>query len=584
MQITVIDLTANKLPGVFVSLLLFFFVLGHAACTDSRPVTEAIAAAETSRRLPTTAAVASAHPLATQAGTEILEMGGNAFDAAVAVSAALGVVEPYSSGLGGGGFYLLHRESDQMQIMIDGREVAPMAATHDMYLDEKGDPIPRLSVDGPMAAGIPGLPAALVHIADKYGRLSLEQSLAPAIRYAQDGYPVTPRLRLGLQFKRDLIAASEAASQVFLRDGQVPELGTVIKQPALGETLRLLTKNGADGFYRGELAQKLVTGNRDAGGIWTLEDLAGYRVIERPPVVAEYKGVRVVTAPPPSSGGVVLVNTLNILSTFDLENMDPMTAKHLLIESMRRSYRDRAEYLGDPDFVDIPMRKLLHPYYAAGQRISIRFDRATPSDLLPGILPAGSGGTDTTHFSILDKEGNRVGGTQSINFWFGSGFMPPDTGVLLNNEMDDFSLKPGVPNGYELVGADANAIAPGKRMLSSMTPTFLESERGIAILGTPGGSRIISMVLLSSLAWVDGADAKEMVELRRFHHQYLPDQIFYEPGAMSESEKRSLQERGHELKESERLYGNMQAITWDFETGVVRAASDPRGEGEGLVY
>lgn len=565
------------LSRVLVPLLSFFFILGNAACADSQPTVQA-------PLKPTTAAIASAHPLATQAGTEILAMGGNAFDAAVAVSAALGVVEPYSSGLGGGGFYLLHRESDQMQVMVDGREVAPSAATRDMYLDTQGNPIPRLSADGPLAAGIPGVPAALVHIAKEYGRLPLKQSLGPAIRYALEGYPVTPRLRLGLQFKRDLIAQSDAASQVFLRDGEAPELGTLIMQPALAKTLRLLAERGAEGYYRGELARKLVSGIREAGGIWTLEDLASYKVVERAPVVVEYKNIRVVAAPPPSSGGVVIANTLNILSGFDLHSLDAVTSKHLIAESMRRSYRDRAEYLGDPDFVEIPMLKLLHPYYAAGQRMSIRFDRATPSDLLPGILPAGSEGADTSHFSVLDQEGNRVAGTQSINFWFGSGFMPPNTGVLLNNEMDDFSVKPGVPNGYELVGADANAIAPGKRMLSSMTPTFLESERGVAILGTPGGSRIISMVLLASLAWVDGADAQEMVELRRFHHQYLPDLIFYEPGALSESEKQGLQERGHPLRQSERLYGNMHAITWDFETGIVQAASDPRGEGEGLVY
>ncbi len=549
-----------------------------AACAQGEAVQER------TERAPSRAAIASAHPLASEAGTEILARGGNAFDAAVAVSATLGVVEPYGSGLGGGGFFLIHRVADLREVMVDGREVAPGAATHDMYLDEHGDPIPRLSMDGPLAAGIPGLPAALVHIAEKYGTMPLAETLAPAIRYAREGFADKPSIRLGLSFKRDLLSKSPDAAAVFLRGGDVPELGDIIRNPVLAGTLEKLAEEGFDGFYRGETAERLVADVRANGGIWTLEDLATYRVVEREPIVAQYKGIRIVTAPPPSSGGVVLVNSLNILSSYELDRLDPVTSKHLVTEAMRRAYRDRAEYLGDPDFVAIPMARLLHPFYADGQRVSIRFDRATPSDLLPGIIPAGAEGTQTTHFSVLDQAGNRVAGTQSINFWFGAGFMPAGTGVLLNNEMDDFSLKPGVPNGYELVGADANQVAPGKRMLSSMTPTFLHSDKGLAIMGTPGGSRIISMVLLATLAFEDGARAQQIVRLPRYHHQYLPDYILYEPDALTPQEKEGLARRGHALKESERRYGNMQVITWDYETGEVQAASDPRGEGEGLVY
>jgi len=345
-----------------------------------------------------------------------------------------------------------------------------------------------------------------------------------------------------------------------------------------------MAAKGAAGFYDGDVAARLVAGARAAGGIWTREDLRSYRVVEREPVVGEYRGMRVIAASPPSSGGVALINALGMLAGYQLETLQPVTAQHLVIEAMRRAFRDRAEYLGDPDFVDVPVEQLTHPFYAAGQRASIRFDKATPSAALPGILPAGAKGTETTHFSVMDADGNRVGASLSLNFWFGSGFMAPGTGVFLNNEMDDFSIKAGVPNGYQLVGADANKIVPGKRMLSSMTPTFLESERGIAILGTPGGSRIISMVLLASLAWHQGASAEEMVSLPRYHHQYLPDVVSFEPDSIAAERQAALVGLGHELKALTRPYGNLQVVTWDYQSGEVEAASDPRGEGEGRVY
>lgn len=533
---------------------------------------------------PGRAAVASAHPAATQVGHDILDAGGNAFDAAVAVSAALGVVEPTGSGLGGGGFWMLHFVEDGRAVMVDGREVAPGAASRDMYLDADGNPVPRLSKDGVLAAGIPGNPAALAHISEKYGRLSLEEALAPAARLARSGFEVDPRLQAGIRFKKDLLSRFPHSARIFLADGEVPEVGHVIRQPELAVTLERLARQGADGFYRGATAESLVAGVRAAGGLWTLEDFAAYRVKERAPVVINYRGVRIVTAPPPSAGGVALANVFNILNGFELDELDRTTRIHVVVESMRRAYRDRAEFLGDPDFVPMPLERLTHPYYAAGQRASIRLDRATPSDALPGILDAGGKGMQTTHFSVLDAEGNRVAASMSLNFWFGSGFTDPGTGVVLNNEMDDFSVKPGVANGYQLVGAAANAIEPGKRMLSSMTPTFLESDRGIAILGTPGGSRIISMVLLSTLAWIDGADAATMAALPRFHHQYLPDQIFHEPDALDAELKAALSGLGHTLVESRRRYGNMQVVTWDFATGEVSAASDPRAGGESLVY
>jgi gamma-glutamyltranspeptidase/glutathione hydrolase len=424
---------------------------------------------------PDAAAVASAHPLATAAGLEIMSQGGNAFDAAVAVSAALSVVEPYGSGLGGGGFWLLSRASDDLTTMVDGREVAPGAAHEDMYLDADGNPIRGASINGPLAAGIPGLPAALVHIATRYGRLPLKASLAPAIRYAEEGFAAYPRMTMGLSFRADTFAASPAAMAVFMPDGKPPTADTIIRQPDLANTLRALADRGFDGFYRGAVAKRLVKGVREAGGIWTRKDLASYQVVERQPLKGRYQGVDVITAAPPSSGGVAIINMLNMLSGYDLANLQGVGSRsHLLVEVMRRAYRDRAEYLGDPDFVDMPMQRLLHPFYAAGQIMSLRMDRATPSAELPGIMETpGGGGSHTTHFSLIDNEGNIVAGTQTLNTWYGSAFMPPGTGVLLNNEMDDFSIKAGEPNAYQLIGAAANAIAPGKRMLSSMTPTIL---------------------------------------------------------------------------------------------------------------
>ena len=530
------------------------------------------------------AGIASAHPLATQAGEEILAAGGNAFDAAVAISAALAVVEPASSGLGGGAFWLLHEAKTGRQVVVDAREVAPGAATHDMYLDERGEPRPRLTLDGPLAAGIPGEPAGLAHLARRYGRLPLAKSLAPAIRYAEEGFEVTRAMELGLRFRASGARESAGFAAMFYPNGRPLVAGEQVRFPDLAATLRKLAREGADGFYRGEVASRLVDGVRAAGGIWTLDDLRRYEVVEREPIRSRYRGVTIVSAPPPSAGGVTLTNVLNILGGYDFGRLAPVDRTHLTIEAMRRAYRDRAIYLGDPEFVVMPLERLLSPFYADGQRVSILMDRATPSTQLSGILPEPAGGSDTTHFSVIDRAGNRVAGTLSINTWFGAAFVPPGTGVILNNEMDDFSIKTGVPNGFNLVGTEANSIAPGKRMLSSMSPTFLEGDRGVAILGTPGGSRIISMVLLSALAWHDGADAEQMVALKRYHHQYFPDVVVHEDGAFTPEEIAALEARGHRLERSERSYGNMQVVTWDRATGKVSAASDPRGAGDTTIY
>lgn len=529
----------------------------------------------------TQAGIASAHPLATQAGHAILAAGGNAFDAAVAISASLAVVEPESSGLGGGGFWLLYRASDKHTSMIDGREKAPLAAHRNMYLDDNKEIIPDLSINGPLAAGIPGEPAALAYIAKKYGRLPLNKSLAPAIKYAKKGFKVNNHFHRLMKFRQKAILKSPAANKIFLDKNEVPALGYVIKQPELAKTLSALATKGKQGFYAGTVADKLIKGVKQAGGIWSAKDLQNYQIVERKPIVGQYRGMQITSAAPPSSGGIALITALNILTGYDLGGK-PTVSKHLVVEAMRRAYRDRAVFLGDPDFTPVPVADLTNRHYAAGLRASIRPDQATPSDSLPGVL-ASTGGRHTTHFSVIDKHGNRVSATLSINYPFGSAFVAPGTGVLLNDEMDDFSAKPLTPNAYGLVGGEANAIEPGKRPLSSMSPTFIETDNKVVALGTPGGSRIITMVLLAILDFAQDGTPESMVSLPRYHHQYLPDVIQHEENTFTDNELEILTKMGHEFKQIGRQYGNMQVVLWNKQSNQVFAASDPRGEGQALV-
>ncbi len=529
---------------------------------------------------PPQAAIASAHPLATDAGHEILARGGNAFDAAVAVAAALAVVEPWNSGLGGGGFFLLHRARDGFETMIDARERAPLAASRDMYL-RNGQPLAALSIDGALAAGIPGTPAALVHLAEKYGRLPLKQTLAPAIRFARDGFAVTPPYsKILLRQHMRLTDHFPEAVRIYLKEGLVPAPGDIAKQPELAQTLQQLADNGRAGFYGGVTAKRLVQGVRAAGGIWSLKDLADYRVVERAPVRGKYRGIRITSASLPSSGGVVLVQMLNLLHDFDLDAMPKVHRAHTMIEAMRLAYRERARHLGDPDFVRVDVTRLLSPDYTAELGKEMRAPQPAAADVPAKV----TGGANTTHFSIVDREGNRVAATLSLNTPFGSGFIPPGTGVVLNNQMDDFSVAPGVANTYGLTGGEANAIAPGKRPLSSMTPTFLESDDAVVVLGTPGGSRIISMVLLATLEFAHGRGGpKEWVGLPRFHHQYLPDVVAHEERVFDAEERRLLQQLGHRLEAVRDGYGNMQLVAWYKKDGRMRVASDPRGAGSALV-
>ena len=528
------------------------------------------------------AGIASAHPLATKTGYEILEMGGNAFDAAVAVSAVLSVVEPYSSGLGGGGFFLLHDIQAGKSVFIDAREKAPSMADRDMYLDEKGDVLRTASLNGPLASGIPGLPAALHHVTNNYGSMPLYKLLEPAIRLARDGFPAYERLIAALNVAEKSRTLSPKFKAVFMPNGQPPEVGQLIKQPELAKTLEILASNGHDGFYSSFFTQTMIDEAREDGSIWLTDDFKNYSVVEREPIKVSFLDAVLTIAPPPSSGGTTIATILNIIGEFDFFEMDISMRTHLVVESMRRAYRDRAFYLGDPDFVDVPVSKLTSKEHASKLAQSIDINTATPihkDDELDGKY-AWNEGSHTTHFSILDTDGNRAAVTQTINTWFGSGYMLPSSGLILNNEMDDFSAKPFAPNRYGLVHGEQNSIQPNKRMLSSMTPTFIESERGLAILGTPGGARIITMVLLSILNYFDGGNAETMAASKRFHHQFLPDVIRYEKGTFTEETIKSLESKGHTLQEIS-SYGNMQVVIWEKETGDVNSSSDPRGIIEG---
>ncbi len=524
-------------------------------------------------------AVVTAHQIATRTGLEILKKGGNAFDAAAAITASLAVVEPYGSGLGGGGFWLLHRSADNKQVVLDGREMAPMRSRKDMYLDKDGNILSGLSLNGPMAAGIPGVVAGIDYLVTHYGQLSLQAILAPAIQQAKNGFIVTERYQKLIRYRKNIMQEYTGTASIFLKNNKIPKIGDFIVQNDLAKTLSMISENGSKSFYQGIFAQKMVNSVQENGGIWETYDLEHYKIIEREPVTINYKGIKVTSVPPPSSGGVVLGQALNILEKFDLTQYDGVTRKHIIIEAMRRAYRDRAAYLGDSDFVDIPINRLLDKNYAEGLALTIDTNRVTPSKELGTIAVTNSTGTNTTHFSVLDKYGNRVASTLSINLPFGSGFVVEGTGVLLNNEMDDFTIKPFTANTYGLVGYQANTIHPGKRPLSSMTPTFVESSDRIGILGTPGGSRIISMVLLAVLDFAAGELPESWVKLPRYHHQYIPDLVQYEKGGLSKDEKRKLILKGHKLKEIKRRYGNMQAIMLWKSRNINFVASDPRGEG-----
>ena len=560
----------KRIPFLF-ALLLCGLLAVPATARDARPAH------------PPGVAIASAHALATDAGLEILREGGNAFDAAVAVSAALSVVEPVSSGLGGGGFFLLHDAKSGRDVFVDAREVAPQSATPARYLDANGELDRDKAENGAASAGIPGLPAGLVHVARKYGRLPLSKSLAPAIRLARDGFPVYPRLANEYANRKPVMERYAATRAVYLADGDAPEPGEILRQPDLARTLERIAARGFDGFYRGPVAQALLASVKADGVDWTAAELAAYRVKEREPIRFRYRDWNMVTAPPPSSGGIALAEILKILEGWDLKALEPAQRIHYEVEAMRRAYRDRTLYLGDPDSVKIPVRLLTSDDYAAGLRASILPDKATPSAMLPGTLPPRES-VNTTHFSIMDAAGNLAAVTQTVNLAYGSGMVVGGAGFLLNDEMDDFALKPGTPNAFGVTGYDANAVAPGRRPLSSMSPTFMFGPDRIAVLGAKGGSRIITATMIGILGFDAGMDSPQVVALPRYHHQYLPDAISEEPGALADEVVAKLQAMGYRVDDYTDPLVLMHAVDWDRRDNAMHAGADPRNPvGEGKV-
>lgn len=495
--------------------------------------------------------VVTAQHLATQVGVDVLKKGGNAVDAAVAVGYALAVVYPAAGNLGGGGFMTIQL-ADGRKTFLDFREKAPLASTPDMYLDASGNVVKNLSTRGHLAVGVPGSVSGFEMARAKYGTLSRGALLAPAIRFAERGFVLEQGDIEMLQVATEDFRKDADSAAIFLNKGEPFEVGQRLVQKNLAKTLRLIAQKGEAGFYTGPVAKTIATSSRAGNGIVTREDLAQYRTRELAPVECDYRGVHIVSAPPPSSGGVVVCEILNVLEGYPLKELGYGAAQgvHYQIEAMRHAYMDRNSYLGDPEFVQNPLARLLDKAYAEKIRAVIDPAKAGVSaEIKPGVPP--HEGSNTTHYSIVDKAGNAVSVTYTLNDWFGARVTAGNTGVLLNNEMDDFTVKVGVPNMYRLVQGEANAIAPGKRPLSSMSPTIVSRDgKPLMVLGTPGGSRIITVVVHTILNVVDyGMNIQEAVDAPRFHQQWLPETTSVEPRGLSPDTRKLLVAMGHKLSD-----------------------------------
>ena len=525
--------------------------------------------------------VAGPEQLAAEIGRSILQQGGNAVDAAVATGFALAVTYPRAGNLGGGGFMLIHLAGENRQTLIDYRETAPAAAGRDLFLDETGEVDRVREYFSHQSAGVPGTVAGLLYALETYGSMSREQVLAPAIALAEEGMRVSFALNFEINARADQLRKNPEALRLFFKgDGTPYEVGDNWRQPDLAWTLRQIEKKGMQGFYGGEVARRFVAEMEAGNGLITLQDLADYTVVERRPVRGTYRGFEVVSTPPPSSGGVHIVQMLNILEGFELAEMGHNSAAYLhhLAQSMKLAYADRSKYLADPDFVDVPVSRLIDKAYAARLRNKIDSKRATPSaQITPGALIPGES-TDTTHYSVADRQGNVVSNTYTLNFSFGSHIAVPGTGMLLNNEMADFAARPGGANAYGLVQGEANRIEPGKRPLSSMSPTMLfrDGQPWIAT-GSPGGSIIITTVLQILLNAMEfDMNIATAAAAPRVHHQWLPDQLRVEHG-ISPDTIRLLEALGHEVKPGKRTLGRTQSIM--LGNGWLRGASDTRRPG-----
>ncbi|MHC1943282.1 gamma-glutamyltransferase [Bradyrhizobium sp. UFLA06-06] len=493
--------------------------------------------------------VVSAQHLATQVGVEVLKRGGNAVDAAVAVGYALAVAYPAAGNLGGGGFMTI-QFADGRKTFLDFRETAPKGATADMYLDKEGKIVAGLSTKGHLAVGVPGSVAGMEYAREKYGTMKRADVIAPALQLAEDGFVLDRGDIQMLDSAVDDLRQDPPSAAIFLNNGKPFQVGERLVQHELAETLREISKRGTDGFYKGWVGAAIVAASQAGKGLLTQEDLDNYRVRELAPVECDYRGYHVVSAPPPSSGGVVICEMLNILEGYPLKELGYHSAQavHYQIEAMRHAYVDRNSYLGDPDFVKNPLERLLDKTYAAKIRAAIDPAKAGVSrDIRPGVPP--HEGSNTTHYSIADKDGNAVSVTYTLNDWFGAKVTAAKTGVLLNDEMDDFTAKVGVPNLYGLVQGEANAIVPGKRPLSSMSPTIVSKDgKPVIVMGTPGGSRIITAVLLTMINAIDyGMNAQEAVDMPRFHQQWLPEATNLEDFTLSPDTRKILEGMGHKF-------------------------------------
>ncbi|MDY2795728.1 gamma-glutamyltransferase [[Pasteurella] aerogenes] len=506
--------------------------------------------------------VASEQELATQVGVEVLQQGGNAVDAAVAVGFALAVVLPNAGNIGGGGFMVLHDGKSGENFTVDFREMAPSKASRDMYLDEQGNVVDGKSLYTHFAVGVPGTVAGMEYALKKWGSLPLEKVIAPAIKLAEEGFIVSNTLAATLQEEAETLGKWESSKKIFFKNDRPLVAGERLVQADLANSLRQIAQQGAKAFYEGEIAQKIVAEMEKHNGLITLEDMKGYQSVERKPIVGEYRGYKIVTMPPPSSGGIHLVQILNMLENYSLADSGSNSAEtiHYLAETMKLAYADRSEYLGDPDFVKIPVTGLTSKDYAKELIQAIDPDKARPAaEIKPG-KPQPYESDQTTHYSVMDKAGNAVAVTYTLNLNFGSGIVAEGTGILLNNEMDDFSAKPGVANAFGLIGGDANAVEGKKRPLSSMTPTLvLKNDKPWLVTGSPGGARIITTVLQSILNTIDhGMNPAEAIVTPRVHHQWLPDELRVEEG-LSPDTLKLLVERGHKISEKAPM-GRIQII------------------------
>ena len=521
--------------------------------------------------------VASPEREAASVGIEIMKAGGNAVDAAVAMGFALAVTLPSAGNLGGGGFMVINLP-DGTEVAVDYREMAPLAATRDMYLDEKGKAVAARSRVGHLAAGVPGSVAGLCHVQARYGTLKLAEVVAPSIRLAREGFVVTRWLAGSLRGARSRLSRYGESKRVFLKDGALWKEGDVIKQPELAATLERIAKEGRDGFYKGAVADAIVAEMKRGKGLITHQDLTGYEAHERAPVRGTYRGYEVVSMPPPSSGGTALVQMLNLLEAYPIGEWGSGAEKtlHFTVEAMRLAFNDRAVYMGDPDFSDVPHVAMASKPYAKRLRERMA-ENATPSK---GMPPQDPESEQTTHYSTMDATGCAVACTTTLNGGYGCGVTVPGAGFLLNNEMDDFTSAPGVPNMYGLIQGEANAVAAKRRPLSSMTPTLLKKDgRVVMVIGSPGGPTIINTVLQCVMNVVDHKmNIAQAIASPRIHHQWLPDRIAYESYGVNPDVKRGLEKRGHIFRRRGPM-GDAHGILWDVRRKRMTAASDPRHGG-----